>query len=255
MTAIVLYEVLHCLVAVCAAVWLFFRAVHGAERSALYVLAGAAACLFLGDVYWLAHLIIRGEPPTIFSACDVAYIGFLLMFNAALPRVEPRHSLRRPFTLCMAAFALFNAAAWMVWTGVWLNNLLWGIPMLVLALHSAMLADQRLSSARCGVFFASLVLLVICEASVLAGGVRSVAGPLCTVLWVLAFGQLAFLLKGTGSLKRLPVPAWALLTFFCECASFLAQGAVYYGFQVVTMTCFVCAAMSAVREGEARHAV
>ena len=98
----------------------------------LYVLAGAAACLFLGDVYWLAHLIIRGEPPTIFSACDVAYIGFLLMFNAALPRVEPRRSLRHPFTLCMAAFALLNAAAWMVWTGVWFNNLLWGIPMLVL---------------------------------------------------------------------------------------------------------------------------
>ena len=72
--------------------------------------------------------------------------------------------------------------------------------------------------------------------------------PLCTVLWVLALGQLAFLLKGTGSLKRLSVPAWALLTFFCECASFLAQGAVYYGFQVVTMICFVCAA-SVGREG------
>ena len=127
--------------------------------------------------------------------------------------------------------------------------------MLVLALHSAMLADQRLSAARCGVFFALLVLLAVCEASFLAGGVRRVAGPLCTVLWVLALGQLAFLLKGTGSLKRLSVPGWALLTFFCECASFLAQGAVYYGFQVVMMICFVCAAVSAVREGEARHAV
>ena len=82
MSAIVLYEILHCLAAACLAVRLFCHA-HSPAQTKRYVLAGAAACLFLGDVYWLAHLIIRGEPPAIFSACDVAYIGFLLMFNTA----------------------------------------------------------------------------------------------------------------------------------------------------------------------------
>lgn len=75
MSAIVLYEILHCLAAACLAVRLFCHA-HSPAQTKRYVLAGAAACLFLGDVYWLAHLIIRGEPPAIFSACDVAYIGF-----------------------------------------------------------------------------------------------------------------------------------------------------------------------------------
>ena len=255
MTAIVLYEVLHCLVAVCVAVWLFFRAVHGAERSALYVLAGAAACLFLGDVYWLAHLIIRGEPPTIFSACDVAYIGFLLMFNAALPRVAPRRLREHPFAICMAVFVLLNVAAWMVWTGAWFNDLLWGVPMAVVVVHSAMLVEKSLSPAGRNGLGILLALLSVSEVAVLAGLAHPLLDLLCVALWLLSFLQLARALAGKGRLTRLTVPAWALLTAFSECASFLTQGAVYYGFQVLTTACFVCAAWSACREGAARHAV
>ena len=110
MSAIVLYEILHCLAAACLAVRLFCHA-HSPAQTKRYVLAGAAACLFLGDVYWLAHLIIRGEPPAIFSACDVAYIGFLLMFNTALPGVGPQRLRQRPFAVWMAVFTLMNVVA------------------------------------------------------------------------------------------------------------------------------------------------
>ena len=146
MSAIVLYEILHCLTAACLAVRLFCHA-HSPAQTKRYVLAGAAACLFLGDVYWLAHLIIRGEPPAIFSACDVAYIGFLLMFNTALPGVDPQRLRQRPFAVWMAVFTLMNVVAWMVWTGAWFNNLLWGVPMLLLATHSAMLVEKDLPQA------------------------------------------------------------------------------------------------------------
>lgn len=77
--------------------------------------------------------------------------------------------------------------------------------------------------------------------------------PLCVLLWVLSLVQLAFTLK--DSLKRLSVPAWALMVVFCDCASFLTQGAVYYGFQLLMMVFFAYAAVSACKEGEARHAV
>lgn len=151
MSAIVLYEILHCLTAACLAVRLFCHA-HSPAQTKRYVLAGAAACLFLGDVYWLAHLIIRGEPPAIFSACDVAYIGFLLMFNTALPGVGPQRLRQRPFAVWMAVFTLMNVVAWMIWTGAWFNNLLWGVPMLLLAAHSAMLVEKDLPQARRTVF-------------------------------------------------------------------------------------------------------
>lgn len=136
MSAIVLYEILHCLAAACLAVRLFCHA-HSPAQTKRYVLAGAAACLFLGDVYWLAHLIIRGEPPAIFSACDVAYIGFLLMFNTALPGRGSAAFASAALRGMDGGFTLMNVVAWMVWTGAWFNNLLWGVPMLLLAAHSA----------------------------------------------------------------------------------------------------------------------
>lgn len=255
MSATVLYEVLHCLAAACLAGWLFCRAVRGPARTMRYVLAGAAACLLLGDLYWLAHLMIRSEPPVIFSACDVAYIGFLLMFNTALPRVAQRRLRERPFTAWMAVFALMNVAGWMVWTGEWFNNLLWGVPMLVLVVHSAALVEKDLSPVRRNVFLALLILVILCETAALAVGGYRMPGPLCGALWALSLLQLAFTLKGTDGLTRLTLPAWALLTAFCQYASFLAQDAVYYGFQIMAMVCFGCAAVSACREGDARHAV
>ena len=159
------------------------------------MLAGAAACLFLGDVYWLAHLIIRGEPPAIFSACDVAYIGFLLMFNTALPGVGPQRLRQRPFAVWMAVFTLMNVVAWMIWTGAWFNNLLWGVPMLLLAAHSAMLVEKDLPRAGRTVFFALVALLFFCESAVLAGGPYRMLAPLCVLLWMLSLVQLAFTLK------------------------------------------------------------
>ena len=43
MSAIVIYEILHCLVPACLAAWLFCRALEGPARPTLYVLAAAAA--------------------------------------------------------------------------------------------------------------------------------------------------------------------------------------------------------------------
>lgn len=116
-----------------------------------------------------------------------------------------------------------------------------------------MLVEKDLPQARRTVFFALVALLVFCEAAVLAGGPYHMLAPLCVLLWVLSLVQLAFTLK--DSLKRLSVPAWALIMVYCDCASFLTQGAVYYGFQLLMMFCFVYAAVSACKEGEARHAV
>lgn len=254
MSAIVIYEILHCLVAACLAAWLLCRALVGPARPTLYALAAAAACLLLGDAYWLAHLIIRGAPPVIFSACDVAYIGFLLMFSTALPRVEPRRLSEYPFAVWMAVFALLNVVAWMVWTGEWFNNLLWGVPMMVLVMHSAVLVGKDLSRARRNVLGALLALVSVCEAAALAGFAHPALDLLCGVLWVLSFLQLVNALKGTGRLLRLTVLAWALLTAFCEYASFLAQGAAYYVFQVLATTCFLFTAVSACKEGAACHA-
>ena len=127
MSAIVLLEILHCLSG--CVTWRSGVVLPCPQPGSNETLcAGRSGGLPVPwDVYWLAHLIIRGEPPAIFffSACDVAYIGFLLMFNTALPGVDPQRLRQRPFAVWMAVFTLMNVVAWMVWTGAWFNNLLW----------------------------------------------------------------------------------------------------------------------------------
>lgn len=86
MDATILYEMLHCLVCMVLACWLIQKTLHVPGYPALYAVTVAVVCLFLGDVYWLAHLMIRGSTPVILSACDAAYLGFWLILNAGLPR-------------------------------------------------------------------------------------------------------------------------------------------------------------------------
>ena len=235
---IVLYESVRCVLVLGLAAWLLCRARAMPDRPRLYALAGAVACLFLGDAYWLAHLIVRGETPGIFSACDVAYVGCWLMCNAALPGAPLRALRKRPLAAGMGAFALLNGAAWIAWTGEWITNILWNIPLLLMAVRGAMLVEGALTRRQRGALLATMALLAAAGA-----------------LWLALIVQLGAALRGRGSLRTLSVPAWLLLATLCEFASLLAQGAAYYGFQVMTTAAFAFAALAACGGEEARDAL
>lgn len=97
MDATILYEMLRCLVCMVLACWLIQKTLHVPGYPALYAVTVAVVCLFLGDVYWLAHLMIRGSTPVILSACDAAYLGFWLILNAGgFPVRRGRRNQARP---------------------------------------------------------------------------------------------------------------------------------------------------------------
>lgn len=255
MTAAILYEVAHCLIAAGLALWLRHRALARPDRPALWMLTAAAACLLLGDVYWLAHLIVRGGVPGIFSACDVAYIGFFLLLNAALPQAALRSPWTSPFAAGLLLFTLLNAVGWIVWTDAWFANVVWALVLLALVWHAAMLTEDAVRPRRRNALLALLCALALCEALLLClpDNGRSAFGAVRVTLWLLALFQLGYALKGDRPLARMPSPAWLLVVVFGELASFLSQGWVYYGFQVLTIGAFVRAVLTACGEEE-RHA-
>lgn len=258
MIARILYEILHCLFFAGLTARLAACAARAPGRRALYAVAGAAGCMFLGDVYWLAHLVLRGATPTIVSACDVAYLGVLHMLNASLPHTQWRLLKKQPFAAWMGVFTVLNGVAWNVWTGAWFANLLWTVSLLLPAVRAAQLAEGGLPPARRNAFFALTGLLTLCQAMLftpLAAEMRSVLSPICTALWALSLGLLAFALKGGSSLRELRLPAWVLLILFCEFASLLSQDLFYYAFQVLAAAAIACAAGAARREEVRPHAV
>lgn len=251
---IVLYEIVRCVLVLGLAAWLLCRARAMPDRPRLYALAGAVACLFLGDAYWLAHLIVRGETPVIFSACDVDYVGCWLMCNAALPGAPLRALRKRPLAAGMGAFALLNGAAWIAWTGEWITNILWNIPLLLMAVRGAMLVEGALTRRQRGALLSTMALL-IAAGPLWLGRTGGALGLICSALWLALIVQLGAALRGRGSLRTLSVPAWLLLATLCEFASLLAQGAAYYGFQVMTTAAFAFAALAACGGEEARDAL
>ncbi len=253
----ILYETLHCLFCGSLAAYLAVRTARQTGHLRLYAVTGAAVCLMLGDVYWLIHLIIRGETPQMFSACDVAYLGTWLMLGAGLPRGEESTQGRRPFAALMGVFAVLNGIGWGFWTGDWLSDVLWTIPMLMVVVRSALRVEVELRSARGMAFLGTLTLLVLGEMTwyVVPERFWTVCDCVCDLLWALSLVQMACMVKGRTPFRQLSFPAWLLLIFFAEYAALLATGWVYFAFQVIVAVAVGCMAMSVCREGEASYAV
>ncbi len=251
----ILYELVHCLFCMGMLIWLVGKAVKKPGYPALYAMVGAAACFFLGDAYWLAHLIVRGGIPAIFSACDVAYLGIWLMLNALLPRTNLRATIKKPFAAGMGVFVLCNGVAWYLWNGSWFNNALWMSAIFVLTVRCSSLVEETISPKKRNTFFVLLALLMASQYYMLLreGSAYGARDVVCTVLWLLSLVQLVLVLR-KDTTERLTVPAWFLLVVFCELASFLMDGGFYYVFQALTVGFFAFAARAVYKEKEAHYA-
>lgn len=252
----ILYETLHCLF--CG--WLVFqlaaKAVKRPGASRLHAMTGAAACLFLGDLYWLTHLLVRGSVPQLFSACDVSYLGTWLMLGAGLPRTEKQGRRNLPMAALMGTFAVLNGIGWGVWTGYWFSDILWMIPMAMLMARSALLLEAELRTGAGALFCAVLAALTACEAAVLCLGLESkLAALACDALWLLSLAQLARVVKGGQAWSRLTFPAWLQLILYAEFAALLSSGWAYFLFQVLVICGLGYMALGICKEGEAADAV
>lgn len=257
MDATILYEILHCLICMALAYWLIQKTIHTPGYPALYAFTVAAACLFLGDVYWLAHLMIRGSTPVILSACDVAYLGFWLILNAGLPRAAQPKKSDRVFAALMGFFILLNCLGWMIWTSSWFINLLWAIPLMLIAVRSALRTQVNLASPAFMLYALLLGALILAEtvAFLLPVILWEKIKLLCSLLWLLSLLQFIRLLKGKAPLAQLVLPGRMLILVYCECASFLCTGVAYNCFQLLLLGFLAYFARSVSKEGEACHAL
>lgn len=257
MDATILYEMLHCLVCMVLACWLIQKTLHVPGYPALYAVTVAVVCLFLGDVYWLAHLMIRGSTPVILSACDAAYLGFWLILNAGLPRAAQPEKSSKAFAALMVVFILLNCIGWMVWTSSWLINLLWAIPLMLIAVRSALRTKVDLSSRIFALYALLLGALMVAEtfAFLLPAVHWEKVKLLCSLVWLLSLVQFIRLLKGKGTLAQLAMPGRVLILVYCECASFLCTGVAYNVFQLLMLGFLAYFARSVSKEGEACHAL
>lgn len=257
MDATILYEMLHCLVCMVLACWLIQKTLHVPGYPALYAVTVAVVCLFLGDVYWLAHLMIRGSTPVILSACDAAYLGFWLILNAGLPRAAQPKKSSKAFAALMGVFILLNCIGWMVWTSSWLINLLWAIPLMLIAVRSALRTKVDLSSRTFALYALLLGALMVAEtfAFLLPAVHWEKVKLLCSLVWLLSLVQFIRLLKGKGTLAQLAMPGPVLILVYCECASFLCTGVAYNVFQLLMLGFLAYFARSVSKEGEACHAL
>ena len=257
MDATILYEMLHCLVCMVLACWLIQKTLHVPRYPALYAVTVAVVCLFLGDVYWLAHLMIRGRTPVILSACDAAYLGFWLILNAGLPRAAQSEKSSKAFAALMGVFILLNCIGWMVWTSSWFINLLWAIPLMLIAVRSALRTKVDLSSRTFALYALLLGALMVAEtfAFLLPAVHWETVKLLCSLVWLLSLVQFIRLLKGKGTLAQLAMPGRVLILVYCECASFLCTGVAYNVFQLLMLGFLAYFARSVSKEGETCHAL
>ncbi len=85
----------------------------------------------VSDIYWIAHLLLKGGSRLPFTAADMGDFGLFLLLASASKAVFEGDSSRPPFVLTVAVslFGLSNIALWTAWNGEWIRNLIGGIAL------------------------------------------------------------------------------------------------------------------------------
>ena len=145
----------------------------------------------------------------------------------------------------------------MVWTSSWLINLLWAIPLMLIAVRSALRTKVDPSSRTFALYALLLGALMVAETfAFLLPAVHWEKGQAALQFDIAAWlVQFIRLLKGKGTLAQLAMPGRVLILVYCECASFLCTGVAYNVFQLLMLGFLAYFARSVSKEGEACHAL
>lgn len=150
--------------------WVWLQARRTERETTVHIFAAGLFSFFLGDLFWTAHLLVRGYAPGVFSPADVAWVGlFIWFFSAARPLCAP--NARHPWWVwALPALVAANCIIWVaVLHGGLFTNALWGVVMTLLAWQlSCGLAEKN---RRLRPFFLSVLVFLLVELGLfLAGG-------------------------------------------------------------------------------------
>lgn len=113
--------------------WVWLQAKRSNYETAVRVFSAGLFCFFLGDVFWTAHLLVRGSAVAVFSPSDIAWIGMFVWLFASMVMLCNDSILRPWWVWALAAVVPVNYLIWVVvYEGDPIVNGMWGIVMTLL---------------------------------------------------------------------------------------------------------------------------
>ena len=148
-----------------------------------------AATAFVGEWYWIAHLLMAKGSIYPFSAIDVGEVGYELLYGAALNAALGLADVPDRGALTISGvFSAISAGLWVAWTGAWAKDILGGLSLWFLT-YAIVRGIRRLggSTLHCacqlagiGVAIALLQVGAVCD----LGGMGATLDALCNVGWL-----------------------------------------------------------------------
>lgn len=96
---------------------------------------GIVAYIFM-NLYWIAMIVVDGGGTyKIFTACDTAFIAMFLIWTSMYEvkrRLDYKASTGKKALYFSALWSLWNTIWWILWSGKYTINILWGIVLFLL---------------------------------------------------------------------------------------------------------------------------
>lgn len=238
-----------------SALYLFSHADASAHRAPLVYFGFALAVLFIGDIYWIAHEIIRGNAVVTFSAIDIASAGFFLLSGSALVTMSGgSKKVDIPALVMSGATSLPQGLLWVMWNQDWVKDALGTVTLWYLVYHICRIARHY----RLLVLWKRVVLifssLVVCALQVWSYLARDSYGPLvdrfCGIplaaVSLVFIGRLVQVWKKDTSLGECVVCAFAGVSW-AMCAMYLSYEPRYTAFHCLYAVLIPVATQALVR--------
>ncbi|MCI2046617.1 MAG: hypothetical protein LKJ90_02735 [Faecalibacterium sp.] len=145
--------------------WVWLQARRTTRETAVHIFAAGLFSFFLGDLFWTAHLLVKGVAAAAFCPADVAWIGLFIWFFGAMRLLRPENAPRPWWVWALTALVPANYVVWVTgMQGDLLTNALWGIVMTLLMWQTACCLagkEKRLRPFACCVLAFLLLELVL----------------------------------------------------------------------------------------------
>ena len=200
----------------------------------------------LSDVYWIVYNYLRPDTREPLTANEIAECAAILLLSATLESLikDKKHKNdKNKMTAAELAYSVIfigaNIALWIIWSGEWVEDILFGIPyiyILYLVIDGIVRTKAMDLKHSLTVLILSLaVLLMLVAALFLTGTLYSVAAAASYVCAYVIFGYLfgkcvGFLCKSDGGVRAILMSAgafeWSLLvTFMSDGVMYIVAGA------------------------------
>lgn len=151
--------------------WVWLQARRTDKETAVHIFAAGLFCFYLGDLFWTAHLLVKGYAPAVFSPADVAWIGQFLWLFAATRLLCPGNTPRPWWVRVLPTLVVGNYIVWITALECEpFSNALWCVVMALLAWQAGCglaAGGRRL----CPFFLCTLAYLILELTLFLSGGV------------------------------------------------------------------------------------